>query len=657
MCGFAGLFEPLRRRKEEEPLTIAGRMGDTLRHRGPDDGGVWADAGVGIALGSRRLAIVDLSPLGHQPMSSRDGRYVIAFNGEIYNFKSIRSQLASLGYVFRGHCDTEVMLAAISEWGVGRALESFNGMFAFALWDRQDRRLHLVRDRLGEKPLYYGWMGTSFLFGSELKALRVHPEFNGEIDRNALALYLRHNYIPAPYTIYEDIFKLLPGCTLTLNGSDAGFLPKPVPFWCAKAVAERGVAEPLSIPEDEAVTALENLLRDAVKLRMEADVPLGAFLSGGIDSSTVVALMQSQSNRPVETFTIGFNVANYNEAEEAKKVAQHLGTHHTELYVTPQEAMAVVPSLPMLYDEPFSDSSQIPTFLVSKLARQNVTVALSGDGGDELFGGYLRYNQGRDIWKKIGWIPAPGRRQLSKAIAAIPVEVLNDSFAWLKPVFAKYGRAGKAGDKLHKLSQVLAMEEPETLYHRLVSHWENPTAVALGAREHSTVLTDRQRWANLPDLTQRMMYLDTVTYLPDDILVKVDRASMAVSLEARLPLLDHRVVEFAWRLPISLQLRNQQSKWLLRQVLNKYVPQILTERPKMGFGIPIDAWLRGPLREWAEALLDERRMRTEGFFNPQLIREKWAQHQAGTRDWHYYLWDVLVFQSWLEHERTKAPAS
>jgi len=390
---------------------------------------------------------------------------------------------------------------------------------------------------------------------------------------------------------------------------------------------------------------------------MEADVPLGAFLSGGIDSSTVVALMQSQSNRPVETFTIGFHVANYNEAEEAKKVAQHLGTHHTELYVTPQEAMAVVPSLPMLYDEPFSDSSQIPTFLVSKLARQNVTVALSGDGGDELFGGYLRYNQGRDIWKKIGWIPAPGRRQLSKAIAAIPVEVLNDSFAWLKPVFAKYGRAGKAGDKLHKLSQVLAMEEPETLYHRLVSHWENPTAVALGAREHSTVLTDRQRWANLPDLTQRMMYLDTVTYLPDDILVKVDRASMAVSLEARLPLLDHRVVEFAWRLPISLQLRNQQSKWLLRQVLNKYVPQILTERPKMGFGIPIDAWLRGPLREWAEALLDERRMRTEGFFNPQLIREKWAQHQAGTRDWHYYLWDVLVFQSWLEHERTKAPAS
>jgi len=651
MCGFAGLFDSLGRKNEEELLAIAARMAETLRHRGPDDGGVWADVRAGIALGSRRLSIIDLSAEGHQPMSSPDNRYVVAFNGEIYNFGAIRRELQGLGHVFRGHSDTEVMLAAISQWGLEAALERFNGMFAFALWDKKERLLHLVRDRLGEKPLYYGWVGETFLFGSELKAFRVYPGFNAEIDRDALALYLRHNYIPTPYTIYRRIYKLSPGSMLTLDRSHIGFSPKPITYWCAKRVAEHGVAEPFPGSEQEAVGCFNDLLREAVGLRMEADVALGAFLSGGIDSSTVVALMQSQSDRPVKTFTIGFYEADYNEAKDAKMVARHLGTEHTELYVTPEEAMAVIPRLPTLYDEPFADSSQIPTFLVAKLARRYVTVALSGDGGDELFGGYLRYKTGRELWRKIAWIPVSGRRKLSRVISSMPVRVLNGTLGWLEPVFTRYGRAGKAGDKLHKLSQVLAMEEPEALYRRLVSHWDDPAAVALGAREHPTILTDRRGWANLPDLTQRMMYLDTVTYLPDDILVKVDRASMGVSLEARLPLLDHRVVEFAWRLPVSLKIRSGQSKWLLRQVLYKYVQRRLIERPKMGFGVPIDAWLRGPLREWAEALLDGRRLRGEGFFNPQLIREKWTEHQAGVRNWHYYLWDVLMFQAWLEHER------
>jgi len=651
MCGFAGLFDALTRTNDEDLRAVTGRMTETLFHRGPDDGGVWVDAAAGIGLGSRRLAIVDLSPEGHQPMASRDGRYVMAFNGEIYNFKAIRSELLPLGHKFRGHSDTEVMLAAISQWGLEKSLERFNGMFAFGLWDKSERLLHLVRDRLGEKPLYYGWMGKTLLFGSELKALRAHPAFHGEIDRNALSLYLRHNYIPAPYTIYQGIYKLLPGSVLTINPSAAGSSSKPIPYWSAKSVAEHGVAEPMNGSDQDAIASVECLLRDAVKLRMEADVPLGAFLSGGIDSSTVVALMQSQSDRPVKTFTIGFYEAGYNEAEDAKRVAAHLHTEHTELYVTAEEAMAVVPRIPTLYDEPFSDSSQIPTFLVSQLARRSVTVALSGDGGDELFGGYLRYKTGRDLWNKIAWIPASGRRQLSNAISSIPVEVLNNTLGWIEPVFAKYGRAGKAGDKLHKLSQILAMEEPETLYHRLVSHWDDPAAVALGAHEYPTGLTDRSAWANLPDLTQRMMFLDTVTYLPDDILVKVDRASMGVSLEGRLPLLDHRVVELAWRLPLSLKIRDGQSKWLLRQILYKYVPPALIERPKMGFGVPIDAWLRGPLMEWAEALLIERRLRAEGFFNSQLIREKWTEHKSGLRNWHYYLWDVLMFQAWLDHEK------
>jgi asparagine synthase (glutamine-hydrolysing) len=623
-------------------------MSDTLRHRGPDDGGEWADAAAGIALGHRRLSIIDLSPQGRQPMQSASGRYVITFNGEIYNFKALRRELESLGHSFQGHSDTEVILAAVSQWGLKDALSRFNGMFAFGLWDREERLLHLVRDRLGEKPLYYGRMGRTFLFGSELKALRAHPAFKAEINRNVLALYLRHNYIPAPYSIYEGIYKLPSGTILTLSPMEPGSLPAPIPYWSAREAAEQGTAHPFQGTEGEAVIRLESLLQDAVKLRMEADVPLGAFLSGGIDSSVVVALMQSQSDRPVKTFTIGFFEDGYNEAQYAKAVAGHLGTEHTELYVTAEEAIAVIPRLPTLYDEPFSDSSQIPTFLISQLARRHVTVSLSGDGGDELFAGYNRYFLGRSIWDKIGWMPEGMRAMVSRALTSLSPQTWEAVFRKLGPVLPAAIKLRNPSDKVHKLAEILSVKNPEAMYHGLVSHWKDPASLVIGAAEPPTALTTRDQWAALSDFTEWMMHLDTVTYLPDDILVKVDRASMGVSLEARVPLLDHRVMEFAWRIPLSMKIRSGQSKWLLRQVLNKYVPRELIERPKTGFGIPIDAWLRGPLREWAESLLDEGRLRREGFFNPLPIREKWAEHFSGKRNWQYYLWDVLMFQAWNE---------
>jgi asparagine synthase (glutamine-hydrolysing) len=621
-------------------------MTDTLIHRGPDDSGSWIDPEAGIALGHRRLAIVDLSPEGHQPMVSADGRYVVAFNGEIYNFLELRSQLKAFGHHFRGHSDTEVMLASFSQWGLDEAIERFNGMFAFALWDRQERVLHLGRDRLGEKPLYYGWMGNTFLFGSELKALKAHPDFQAEINRNALALFLRFGYIPAPYSIYQGIYKLPPGTILTWRGG--ANRPEPVSYWSAKKVAELGAAEPFIGSEQEALFQLEALLKDAVGLRMVADVPLGAFLSGGIDSSTVVALMQAQSSQPVKTFTIGFYEDGYNEAQHAKAVAQHLGTDHTELYVTPQETLAVIPKLPILYDEPFADPSQIPTFLVSQLARQHVTVSLSGDGGDELFAGYDRYFSGNRIWQKIGWMPRPLRQTAARILTSLSPQTWDwglTHFAALLPAMLKQPTPGT---KLHLLADFLAAPNSEAIYMHLVSHWKNPEALVVDSSEPPTALSDRQRWAQLPRFTQRMMYLDTVTYLPDDILVKVDRASMGVNLEARVPFLDHRVVELAWRLPLSMKISGTQGKWLLRQVLYKYVPKNLIERPKMGFGVPIDSWLRGPLRDWAEALLDERRLQQEGFLNPQLIRQKWEEHLSGEWDWQYYLWDVLMFQAWLD---------
>jgi asparagine synthase (glutamine-hydrolysing) len=653
MCGLTGFWQPGGCRAEEAQAIIR-RMADTLIHRGPDDAGVWLDEPAGFALGHRRLAILDLSPAGHQPMVSASGRFVIAFNGEIYNHLALRYELAKVGAggtAWRGHSDTETLLAAIEAWGVEATLKKAVGMFALALWDRETRTLTLARDRMGEKPLYYGWQGGVFLFGSELKALRAHPAFAGEIDRDALALYLRHNYVPAPFSIYRGICKLPPSTYLHVSERDvqARALPAPQPYWSVHQAVQDGQSHPFTGSDAEALQSLDGLLRQSIRGQMLADVPLGAFLSGGVDSSTVVALMQVQASRPVKTFTIGFHEQDYNEAEHAHAVAAHLGCEHTELYVTAEQAMAVIPRLPALYDEPFADSSQIPTFLVAQLAREHVTVSLSGDGGDELFGGYNRYFWIRRIWDRLGCIPLSIRRALAAFLVAPSPQTWNRVFRAFKPLLPQRLQVSLAGDKVHKLAELVMLDSPEAVYRYLVSHWKHPAEeLVIGASEPETILQRPQDWPALASLEERMMYLDQMTYLPDDILVKVDRAAMGVSLETRVPLLDHRVVEFAWRLPLHMKIRNGQGKWLLRQVLYQYVPHTLIERPKMGFGVPLDRWLRGPLKAWAEDLLSETRLKREGFFHPAPIREKWAEHFSGRRNWAYYLWDVLMFQAWLD---------
>ncbi len=659
MCGIAGYWDP-DGLNEDHARGILTAMTDVIRHRGPDDSGVWMDAQAGIALGFRRLSILDLSMNGHQPMESETGRYVIVFNGEIYNFQELRRQLLDLGHRFRGRSDTEVLLAGVSAWGIREALERFNGMFAFALWDRQQRTLHLARDRAGEKPLYYGWMGRTLLFGSELKALRAHPAFCGRIDRNALALFFRRGYVPGPYSIYVGVQKLPPGTLLTLHGDQAAPSAAPIAYWSARAVAERGVADPCRDSAKEMVEQLHELLRDAVKIRMEADVPLGVFLSGGIDSSTVVSLMQEQSTRPVRTFTIGFRENRYNEAQHAAVVARHLGTEHTELYVTPDEALAVIPRLPVLYDEPFADTSQIPTFLVSEMTRRHVTVSLSGDAGDELFGGYRRYRLGPAIWRGIGWIPMPLRRAAAAALSPGSTPPGRVAQA-VNRLTRKWTGKRSFSERLRQTAEILPVQSPVALYHYMMSFWKQPASLVPGARDLLLPVTDPTQWPDLGGIPEHiMMYLDTVAYLPDDILVKLDRASMGVSLEARVPLLDHRVIEFAWRAPLSLKLRGGVSKWLLRQVLYEYVPRQLVERPKKGFGMPIADWLRGPLRDWAEALLEEHRLRGQEMLDPGPIRQKWAEHLSGETRWDYHLWTVLMFQSWVEaqsrHQQPGAPA-
>jgi asparagine synthase (glutamine-hydrolysing) len=646
MCGITGFIDLQSRQSSIDMQALISCMANTIRHRGPDDQGAWVDETAGVALGFRRLAIIDLTPSGHQPMVSQNGRYVIVFNGEIYNFEELRQELISSGHTFRGTSDTEVMLASVCQWGVESAVKRFNGMFAFALWDRQERTLFLVRDRLGIKPLYYGWMGRVLMFGSELKPLVAHPAFHAEVNRDALALYLRHNCIPAPYTIYQNVNKLPAGTILKVDLSQGATLSEPQVYWSARQVAEQGASQPFQGDDIEAADELDLRLRESVRLRMIADVPLGAFLSGGVDSSTVVALMQAQSSIPVKTFTIGFYEDNYNEAAYAKEVARHLKTDHTELYVTPEEAQAVIPRLAMLYDEPFSDSSQIPTFLVSQLARQHVTVSLSGDGGDELFAGYNRYQWGRKLWGGINRIPSSLRKMGGKALTKISPQ------RW--ELLLRATRIPDAAEKVYKIAEILEAQDPDILYLSLSSHWKDPAQVVIGSHEPETIFSQRQRWANLPNFTQRMMFLDLITYLPDDILTKVDRASMGVSLEVRVPLLDdHRVVEFAWRLPMALKIRDGQSKWLLRKVLYRYVPRELIERPKMGFGIPIGNWLRGPLRTWAEDLLAEERLRKEGYLNPTPVRQKWQEHLAGKQNWQYYLWDILMFQAWLAENQAR----
>lgn len=639
MCGFAGTLEAVVGVADSGDVVL--KMNQAISYRGPDDFGIWTDPVSGVALGHRRLAIVDLSAAGHQPMLSRSERYVLVFNGEIYNHLSLRRELAALGGAedWKGTSDTETLLAGFEVWGIAETVEKAIGMFAFAVWDRQARVLTLGRDRLGEKPLYYGWQGQSFLFGSELKALQQHPSFEAQVDRGALALFMRHNAIPSGACIYRGIRKLQPGCLASVS------LGKREPdihsYWSAERVIRQGIELPFAGSPEAAVQQLDELLLSAVGQQMVADVPLGAFLSGGIDSSTIVALMQAQSSKPVRTFSIGFHEPGYNEAEHAKAVARYLGTEHTELYVTSSQAQDVIPRIPDIYDEPFADSSQIPTYLVSALAKQHVTVSLSGDAGDELFAGYNRYLMTSRLWGHLSKLPMFMRKGVALGITAAPPSAWNA----LASPFARL-RDANLGDKLHKGARVLTAGNIDELYRRLISHWQDPAQVVIGAEEPDTLLT-QNGLSSLDNGIERMMALDMMTYLPDDILTKVDRAAMSVSLETRVPFLDHRVVEFAWQLPLDYKLREGQSKWVLRQVLYRYVPRELIERPKMGFGVPIGAWLRGPLRDWAEELLDESRLRQEGYFHPQPIRLKWAEHLSGKRNWQYLLWDVLMFQAWL----------
>ncbi|MDW8107136.1 MAG: asparagine synthase (glutamine-hydrolyzing) [Armatimonadota bacterium] len=641
MCGIVGYWS----QKEPPDGMLIAAMAQQLYHRGPDSAGVWLDEVAGVALGHRRLAILDLSPAGHQPMLSFCNRYVLVYNGEIYNHLELRAQLEARcgGFSWRGHSDTETLLAAISVWGVEATLRKAVGMFAFAVWDRHERCLTLARDRMGEKPLYYGYQNGVFMFASELKALVKHPSFEGCINTNALAAYLQLGYIPAPLSIYESIYKLPPGTFLTVGEEDLirQRLPDPSPYWSLLSASSK-----MSHDEQEAIDQLEEALRQSIRGQMIADVPVGAFLSGGIDSSTVVALMQVESSSPVRTFTIGFHERFYNEAPHAKAVAAYLGTDHTEHYVTPSEAIEVIPSLPHIYDEPFADPSQIPTFLVARLARNQVTVCLSGDGGDELFAGYPRYHFSLTVawWlQHYAKIPYWLRCLAARAFESIPTGVLN----YFVPAryLQQFVTRRLLSHHKRRLAQLLRLEEPTLMnvYRFFASDGTDPNI--LMAEEAKPF-----DWSPVPDWDDPyllMCYLDAITYLPDDILVKVDRATMAVSLEARVPLLDHRVVEYAWQLPSSLKVRNGKGKWILRQVLYRYVPAELVERPKSGFAVPLHAWLRGSLREWAEELLSEGSLRSSGLLNSRAIRQFWDEHQARSHNWEYLLWKVLMFQAWF----------
>lgn len=741
MCGIVGFMSVGSSIRRSVANPVLRDMADAVVTRGPDDAGYWVDE-AGVALGHRRLSVLDLSETGAQPMLSTCGRYVIVFNGEIYNHLELRRELdrrnldglmskssrslqsetlmgevseidkheiepdrcrqpknavedesgddaakaevmndanvsvahagvhdqavqsigkdvlwipgesaalATMPFSWRGHSDTETLLAGFAVWGVRATVERCIGMFAFAVWDRAERTLTLGRDRLGEKPLYYGWQGSGeeacFLFGSDLRAIKVHPIFSGIINRDALALYMRHNAVAAPHSIYRGISKLNPGCLLSVSLRQRE--PKIEKYWSLPQVAENGVATPFAGSEAEAVDALEALLKDAVRQQMVADVPLGAFLSGGIDSSTVVALMQAQSQRPIKTFSIGFNEDGYNEAVHAKAVAHHLGTDHTELYVTPRDALDVIPKLPTLYSEPFSDCSQIPTFLAAKLARRQVVVSLSGDAGDELFCGYTRYPLTIDLWRKMRRLPRPLRKVGAAGIRMVPPRGWNALLTAVRPVLPAMLRQHQVGAKLHKGAEILDSESVDELNLRMLTHWE-PGDVVLGAEEPLTHLRGKPLALTGLDAMQRMMALDMITYLPDDILVKVDRAAMGVSLETRVPFLDHRVVEFAWRLPQSMKFSAGNGKRILRQVLYRHVPKTMVERPKMGFDVPIDAWLRGPLKDWAEDLLSESRLRRQGYFNPAPIRKKWIEHLSGQHNWKQHLWGILMFQVWLD---------
>lgn len=656
MCGIAGLWAVTPRdesRRNIEAMTAA------LYRRGPDAGSCWIDAEAGLALGHRRLAIIELSDRGAQPMLSECGRYVIAFNGEIYNHMALRKELEqSIPCRWRGTSDTETLLACVAAWGITATLQKSVGMFAIALWDRVQRQLILARDRFGEKPLYYGWVGqgpeTLFVFGSELKALRAHPRFERSIDQGALALFLCFGYVPTPYSIYKDIFKLEPGSILVLNQGDMRRRKQSAEFyWRFEDLARAGLSDPIH-DEDEATERLECAIRDAIDAQIVADVSLGAFLSGGIDSSTVVSIMQARSARPVKTFTVGFDEKGFDEAPHAAAVADYLGTDHHEIRVSTERTRAIIPSLSSIYDEPFADPSQIPTSIICQIARQSVTVALSGDGGDELFGGYDRYVWGAKLQRVAGHVPGFMLGATSSALCAVPVEQWNR----IGEIWPLNRCFSLLGPKMHKLAAALASVRSIDTFHRNLSGEWGSGAVPLCSASPPPTKFDRVEIG--PDISEpehRMMFLDAVTYLPDDILVKMDRAAMAVSLETRVPMLDHRVAEAAWRLPLSMKIRKGRGKWMLRKILNRYLPATIIERPKAGFTVPLGEWLRGPLRDWAEALIDEQRLRNEGYLNPAIVRDIWREHISEKRDWSSRLWHILMFQAWLEDERAVVMSS
>lgn len=644
MCGIAGIF------RFNEGARVLGEdlcaMTDLIKHRGPDRSGIWVDDIGQIGLGHRRLSILDLSEAGDQPMVSQDGRYVVIFNGEIYNHKNLRNEMGH--HFWKGNSDTETLLACIQHWGLCKTLKRIAGMFAFALWDCHETRLYLARDRLGEKPIYYSKVkhGDSqvLIFASELKALKAYPAFKAEIDLSSVSLFFEYSYIPAPYTIYSETYKLEAGTVIEFDlKMTEGHKTR---YWKSEEEYLKGLSGVAPGVRDSGclIDGLDEVLKRVVSEQMLADVSLGAFLSGGIDSTAIVAMMQAQSTNKVKTFTIGYNEQSYSEAEHAKSVAAYLGTDHTELYVNDSMAESVIPNLPFIYDEPFADPSQIPTILVSQLASNSVKVVLSGDGGDEMFGGYSRYWMTNKYWRKLKSVPAPLLRLAGQTMTMLP-EHIWDRIAGFLPLTS-------VGFKIHKAARVIGSTNYSDLYLKLISNWPCDHDLVRGSQSHSTLVKELVGTMNINPVDE-MMILDILTYLPDDILVKVDRAAMNSSLETRAPFLDHRVASFAWSIPLEYKIRDKKTKWILRELLYRYVPKDLVDRPKMGFGFPIDVWLRGGLRDWAEDLLCPRRMAEEGILNVEVISEKWQQHLSGKYNWAIQLWAVLMFQAWLRQEHKK----
>ena len=651
MCGIAGFISPyLSRDSFNKTITC---MIDKLGHRGPDDKGIWFDTKSGVALAHSRLSIIDLSKAGHQPMISSCKRFYIVFNGEIYNHKMLREELPD-SIKWRGHSDTETLINGISYWGLERTLSKLVGMFSFALWDIEQKKLTLVRDRLGEKPLYFGFIGKTMVFGSELKSMEVFPEKSLEIDKNSLETYIRFGYIPAPLSIYKGIYKLSPGNFIEISIEDvmARSVHNIRQYWSLEEVIHNKQANPFLGSKADATDYLEILLKDSISGQILADVPLGAFLSGGIDSSSLVSIMQSQSRDPVNTFTVGFEEFHYDESKSAQKVSSFLGTNHREYIMSPNDAINIIPDLPAIYDEPFSDVSQIPTFWVSKFASNNVKVCLSGDGGDELFCGYSRHIAGPRIWKILKNIPIPLRKIIANFIQNFPPSSWDRFYYYCEIFIPRHLRINFPGLKLYKISELINTQTLKEVYLALISSWSSSENIML--KNSQSLGKEALEFENIKqiDAHHQMMYMDTLNYLPNDILVKVDRASMASSLETRLPLLDHRIVEFAWSIPLEMKLQNKRSKWLLREVLKRYLPYNLIDRPKSGFAVPIAKWLKGPLKNWADELLDEKLIDSQEFLSSKSIKSIWNEHLSGKQNWSKKLWTILMFQSWLKAKNT-----